>query len=145
MLAASPAYDREQTCVTAGFRETTQREGGRTAPPHFRLGFTPSSGEELQSEYLMPRGVAAEALKALDGIRDRIAAVLQISEIRTVAADDLWLSPSHRQDSNDPLPGRLSAEDVGLDQLCYGQGEVQHDPGLVRAERFERLELRGDQ
>jgi xylitol oxidase len=67
--------------------------------PHFRLGFTPSSGEELQSEYLVPRAAAAEALKALDGIRDRIAAVLQISEIRTIAADDLWLSPSHRQDS----------------------------------------------
>src|SRR5689334_14523277 len=60
--------------------------------PHFRLGFTPSSGEELQSEYLVPRAAAAEALKALDGIRDRIADVLQISEIRTVAADDLWLS-----------------------------------------------------
>jgi alditol oxidase len=67
--------------------------------PHFRLEFTPSSGEELQSEYFVPRDRAVEALAALDAVRDRIAAVLQISEIRTIAADDLWLSPAHRRDS----------------------------------------------
>jgi alditol oxidase len=67
--------------------------------PHFRLGFTPSSGEELQSEYLLPRRNAREALTALDSIRDSIAAVLQICEVRTVAADEMWLSPSYRRDS----------------------------------------------
>jgi xylitol oxidase len=67
--------------------------------PHFRLGFTPSSGEELQSEYLLPRVRAVEALRELDQIRDRIATVLQVCEIRTVAADDLWLSPSNEQDT----------------------------------------------
>ncbi|GAA3745372.1 alditol oxidase [Plantactinospora mayteni] len=67
--------------------------------PHFRLEFTPSSGEELQSEYFVPREHLGAALTALDGIADRIAAVLQISEIRTVAADELWLSPSYRRDS----------------------------------------------
>ena len=67
--------------------------------PHFRLEFTPSSGEELQSEYLVPRNCALASLDALAGIRDRIAPVLQISEIRTVAADDLWLSPSYQRDS----------------------------------------------
>ncbi|GAA4587326.1 alditol oxidase [Planotetraspora phitsanulokensis] len=67
--------------------------------PHFRPDFTPSSGEELQAEYLMPRRHAVAALHALDDIRDRIAAVLQISEIRTVAADDLWLSPSYGRDT----------------------------------------------
>ncbi|MFI6510244.1 FAD-binding protein [Streptosporangium sp. NPDC050855] len=66
--------------------------------PHFRLGFTPSSGEELQSEYLLPRRYALAALRALDGIRETVAPVLQISEIRTVAADDLWLSPSYGRD-----------------------------------------------
>ncbi|MEO3929359.1 D-arabinono-1,4-lactone oxidase [Micromonosporaceae bacterium B7E4] len=67
--------------------------------PHFRLEFTPSSGEELQSEYFVPRAHLVAALTALDGIADRIAAVLQISEIRTIAADELWLSPSYRRDS----------------------------------------------
>ncbi|MET8046709.1 FAD-binding protein [Streptosporangium sp. NPDC005286] len=66
--------------------------------PHFRLDFTPSSGEELQSEYLLPRRHALAALRALDGVRDVVSPVLQVSEIRTVAADELWLSPSYRQD-----------------------------------------------
>ncbi|GAA4702721.1 D-arabinono-1,4-lactone oxidase [Phytohabitans rumicis] len=67
--------------------------------PHFQLEFTPSSGEELQSEYFVARRDAVDALVALDGIRDRIAPVLQISEIRTIAADDLWLSPAYGRDS----------------------------------------------
>ena len=66
--------------------------------PHFRMEFTPSSGDELQSEYLVPRANALEALRALDTISDDIARVLQISEIRTVAADELWLSPCYRTD-----------------------------------------------
>ncbi|TDE10155.1 D-arabinono-1,4-lactone oxidase [Jiangella asiatica] len=66
--------------------------------PHFRLDFTPSSGEELQSEYLVPRVHGVDALRALDRIRGRIAPVLQISEIRTVAADDLWLSAAYGGD-----------------------------------------------
>ncbi|NUS12638.1 MAG: FAD-binding protein [Streptomyces sp.] len=67
--------------------------------PHFRPGFTPSSGEELQSEYLVPRAHAAAALAALDGLRDTIAPVLQICEVRTVAADRLWLSPAFGRDT----------------------------------------------
>ena len=67
--------------------------------PHFRLEFTPSSGDELQSEYLLPRGSLVDALRALDRIRDTIAPVLQVCEIRSVAADDLWLSLAHERDS----------------------------------------------
>jgi xylitol oxidase len=67
--------------------------------PHFRLEFTPSSGAELQSEYLVPRQHALAALNAILGIHDQVAPVLQISEIRTIAADDLWLSTSYRRDS----------------------------------------------
>jgi alditol oxidase len=70
-----------------------------TRLPHFRLDFTPSSGEELQSEYIVPRDRAVEALHAVGEVRDRVAPVLQISEIRTIAADELWLSPSYRRDS----------------------------------------------
>lgn len=67
--------------------------------PHFRPEFTPSAGRELQSEYLLARRHALGALRALDRIRDRIAPVLQVSEIRTIAADELWLSPAYRQDT----------------------------------------------
>lgn len=67
--------------------------------PHFRLEFTPSNGEELQSEYFVARQDAVAAYEALDRIRERIAPLLQIAEIRTVAADDLWLSPAQGTDS----------------------------------------------
>jgi alditol oxidase len=67
--------------------------------PHFRSGFTPSSGEELQSEYLLARRHALDALHALSAVRDQIAPVLQISEIRTIAADELWMSPCHGEDT----------------------------------------------
>jgi alditol oxidase len=67
--------------------------------PHFRLEFTPSSGDELQSEYLLPRGCAIEALRALRPIAGRMAPVLRICEIRTIAADEAWLSPSYQRDS----------------------------------------------
>jgi hypothetical protein len=67
--------------------------------PHFRLEFTPSAGDELQSEYLVPRERSVEALAAVGAIAERVAPVLQISELRTVAADELWLSPSYHRDS----------------------------------------------
>jgi xylitol oxidase len=67
--------------------------------PHFRQEATPSAGQELQSEYLLPRRHAVAALRALRGMREQLAPLLQISEVRTVAADDLWLSPSYGQDS----------------------------------------------
>lgn len=67
--------------------------------PHFRADFVPSSGAELQSEYLMPREHALDALHAMDAIRDVLAPVLQTCEIRTVAADAQWLSPSYGRDT----------------------------------------------
>ncbi len=65
--------------------------------PHFRMEFTPSSGEELQSEYMLPRQYAVSALHAIDEIREHISPLLQISEIRTIAADDLWMSPCYKR------------------------------------------------
>jgi xylitol oxidase len=67
--------------------------------PHFRMGFTPSNGDEIQSEYLLPRAHAVPALEALRGLGDRIRPLLQTCEIRTIAADPLWLSTAHEQDS----------------------------------------------
>lgn len=65
--------------------------------PHFRMGFTPSSGQELQSEYLVPRWHASAAIHALRALSDVIRPWLQVSEIRTVAADGLWMSPQYGQ------------------------------------------------
>ncbi|MEU1041476.1 FAD-binding protein [Streptomyces sp. NPDC005907] len=67
--------------------------------PHFRAEFTPSSGAELQSEYLLPRARALEALHALDAVRDTVSPVLQVCEVRTVAADRQWLSPAYGRDT----------------------------------------------
>lgn len=67
--------------------------------PHFRLAFTPSHGAELQSEYLLPAELGGAALAAVAELRDLIRPVLLISEIRTISADDLWLSPAYRRDS----------------------------------------------
>jgi len=67
--------------------------------PHFRPELPPGSGDELQSEYVLPRGSAVDGLQALRPIADRIAPVLRTCEVRTVAADELWLSPSYQRDS----------------------------------------------
>jgi xylitol oxidase len=67
--------------------------------PHFRMGFTPSSGEEIQSEYHVPRGHALAALDALRRLEPIVAPHLLVSEVRTAAADALWLSPQHRRDT----------------------------------------------
>jgi xylitol oxidase len=67
--------------------------------PYFRMGFTPSSGEELQSEYLVPREHALGAIQAVRALADRIRPVLQVCEVRTVAADQLWMSPQYRLDT----------------------------------------------
>jgi xylitol oxidase len=67
--------------------------------PHFRMEFSPSTGAELQSEWMVPRDRALEAIDAVARVRDRIVPVLQVNEIRTVAADDLWLSMNYERDS----------------------------------------------
>lgn len=81
---------------------TAQR--GRPGPwwdrlPHFRMGFMPSAGDELQSEYVVPYGLAVEALDALRPLAARIRPLLHVCEIRTTAADRLWLSMNHDRKS----------------------------------------------
>jgi alditol oxidase len=77
---------------------------GRPGPwaarlPHFRLEFTPSNGEELQSEHHVPRRHAAAAIEALRAIAPEIRPPLLVTELRSVAADELWLSPQYRADT----------------------------------------------
>ena len=67
--------------------------------PHFRLDHTPSSGDELQAELFVDRRHAADAFLALDRMRNDLAPLVQVSEIRTIAADGLWLSPAYKRDS----------------------------------------------
>jgi xylitol oxidase len=67
--------------------------------PHFRMGYTPSSGKELQSEYFVPRKDAVEAILAIERLRDRVSPHLLISELRTIEADRLWMSPCYDRPS----------------------------------------------
>jgi xylitol oxidase len=67
--------------------------------PHFRMGFTPSSGVELQSEYFVPHSQAVEAILAVSRLGPQLGPHLFISEIRTIAADDFWMSPCYKQAS----------------------------------------------
>lgn len=65
--------------------------------PHFRSGFTPSAGEEIQSELFVPRADVVPAIQALGELSDEIRPLVHICEIRTMAADQLWLSPQYGQ------------------------------------------------
>ena len=67
--------------------------------PHFRMGFTPSAGKELQSEYFVPRKHAVDAILAVERLHEQIGPHLMITEIRTIAADDLWMSPCYHRDN----------------------------------------------
>jgi xylitol oxidase len=67
--------------------------------PHFRINSTPSSGAELQSEYLIPRERGYEAILAVEQLRDHVTPHLFISEIRTVERDDLWMSTAYQRPS----------------------------------------------
>ncbi len=74
-------------------------QSGRPGPwferlPHFRLEFTPSAGDELQTEFLVDAADAVAVLGAVRELGDVLAPVLQVSEVRTIAADELWLSPA---------------------------------------------------
>ncbi|MGA2739529.1 MAG: D-arabinono-1,4-lactone oxidase [Bryobacteraceae bacterium] len=67
--------------------------------PHFRMGFTPSAGKELQSEYFVPRQHAVDAILAVERLRDQVTPHLLISEIRTIAADEMWMSTCYGRPS----------------------------------------------
>lgn len=75
-------------------------QGGEPGPwherlPHFRAEFTPSAGDEIQAEYLLPRSRAVEAIRMLRTLHARITPLLHVTEIRTMRGDDLWLSPAY--------------------------------------------------
>jgi len=67
--------------------------------PHFRAGFVPSSGAELQTEYFVPRQSGYEAILAVEELREQVTPHLLVTELRTIAADDLWMSPCYKRPS----------------------------------------------
>lgn len=102
-LGAVPAAGKRHPILGADPEACTE-QGGVPGPwyqrlPHFRLEFTPSAGAEIQSEYLVPRTDAVAAIAAVRSLADRIAPLLLVNEIRTVRADELWLSSSYQTDA----------------------------------------------
>jgi alditol oxidase len=98
--AAHVPVDRHPIAEVPAANTTTQR--GLAGPwherlPHFRLEYTPSAGAELQSEYFVPRRHALAALAAVRALREQVAPLLMISEVRSIAADRLWMSPCYGQ------------------------------------------------
>ena len=67
--------------------------------PHFKMNFTPSSGRELQTEYFVPREHGYHAILAVEKLRDQITPHLFVTELRTIAADNLWMSTAYKRDS----------------------------------------------
>ena len=65
--------------------------------PHFKMNFTPSSGDELQTEYFVPREKGYEAILAVEKLRDHITPHLFVTEFRTIDADDLWMSTCYQR------------------------------------------------
>ncbi|WP_422771241.1 D-arabinono-1,4-lactone oxidase [Plantactinospora sp. WMMC1484] len=101
-FTATPAGRDVHPVITNSAAACTAQQGvpgpWHTRMAHFRPEFTPSSGAELQSEYAVPIRYATAAIEALDRVRGDIHPVLQICEVRTVAADDFWLSPAYGTD-----------------------------------------------
>jgi len=65
--------------------------------PHFKMGFTPSNGAELQTEFFVPREHAFKAIMAVEALHEEVSPALFVTEIRTISADELWMSPAYQQ------------------------------------------------
>lgn len=99
LFGATPAARKLHPLPDVPSTNTTKQDGVPGAwwnrLPHFKLKFTPSNGEEIQTEYLVPRARALEAIDTLRALAPTFVEHLFITELRTIAGDDLWLSPSH--------------------------------------------------
>jgi alditol oxidase len=166
LVGATPAPTTVHMLPGGDVKSVTQ-QGGVYGPwldrlPHFRMEFTPSSGEELQTEYLLPRDQAAAGFAELRRLGPQIAPLLLTSEIRTVAADNLWLSSSYGRDvvgihftwlpDSPSVHAVLPAVEEALMPLggrphwgkCFVAGERQLAPLYPRYEDFRDLVARTD-
>jgi alditol oxidase len=66
---------------------------------HFHNACALTSKGDSQSEYFVAREHAVPAMKAMAELEPVLAPVLLLSEVRTIAADDLWLSPNYQRPS----------------------------------------------
>jgi xylitol oxidase len=117
--------------------------------PHFRMGFKPSRGDELQSEYHVPRERVAETIAALRALGDRLRPLTLVCELRLVAADDLWMSPQHGRDTLAvhftwrPQPGAVREALLDVEAALGPLGARPHWGKVFvmrAAERYERLD-----
>lgn len=103
LFGALPAESQRHMIAGIDPVHTTQQLGvvgpWHERIPHFRLEFTPSNGAELQSEYLVPRPHAVDAIQAMRGLAPVVSPLLQVAEVRTMAGDDLWLSGAYGGDT----------------------------------------------
>ena len=67
--------------------------------PHFKMDFTPSNGDELQSEFFVARENAFEAIMAIEALHEKVSPLLYVTEIRCIAADDFWMSTAYQRES----------------------------------------------
>lgn len=99
-FGAAPALEKMHPLPDADAEDCTEQMGvpgpWHERLPHFRMGFAPSHGAEIQAEFFLPRENASRAVAAMRKHGERLAPLLMISELRTVAADNLWLSPGSR-------------------------------------------------
>jgi xylitol oxidase len=119
--------------------------------PHFRMGFTPSNGEEIQSEYHVPRRHAVAAIEAMRGVAGSIRPILMVCEFRAIAADRLWMSPQYGQDTmaihftwaREPAAVRRALVDVEAALAPFEPrphwGKVFLADAATIAARYERL------
>lgn len=98
------ASRRDQIAELVGSTTNLTEQGGVEGAwcdrlPHFRLDGTPSNGDEIQTEYFVARSDAVAALSAVRGLAADIRPLLLVSELRTAAADELWLSGAYARDT----------------------------------------------
>jgi xylitol oxidase len=102
LFGASPAVRRMHPIAKISSENCTEQMGIPGAwcdrLPHFRMDHTPSSGEELQTEYFVSRQHAYEAILAVHAMREHITPLIMISEVRTIAADNFWMSPCYKEE-----------------------------------------------
>ena len=103
LFGAKPAKKKLHPLAGASTKSATEQLGSigpwHERLPHFKLNFTPSFGEEFQSEYFVDIKDAKEALQAVHELREQIRPLLLVTELRTIAADDNWLSEAYQRDS----------------------------------------------
>ncbi len=133
-LFGSPRATQTLHMLDGAPAESVTDQSGTPGPwlerlAHFRREFTPSRGEELQSEYLVDRSAALEALAALRTLEPRLRPVLQTVEIRTVAARRAvaqWLLPA----ADRGLPLHLAPRRTG--RVCRAAGHRGRPPAARR-------------